>query len=197
LTPSDRDDLSLALDLASSACAAAGLPTPDEDKDLVELGRAMRGCHLAEDVAAAAGEAFRLRQLVTARNLGLAIRLAQVVSQREPLHDPDDIRQFAAMELCKAVARFRPLRSTGKGYLSYVIYKAVSRWARRHRPREVPFSAKVTEYVYGGINHRPKQFGHGLSAGVGRGGGRGGPKIQDLRTAHQRSTYALRGPIGP
>ncbi len=105
--------------------------------------------------------------------MGLAIRLAEVVSQREPLHDAADVRQFALVELCKAVARFRPQRSTGKGYLSYVIYKAVSRWARRHRPLEVSFSAKVYEYVYGGINRPPKEFGHGLSVGVGRGGGAG------------------------
>lgn len=151
MQPTDYDHLSLSLDLARSACAAAGLPTPDEDKDLVALGRSLRGGQLAPEVIPLAREAIRLRQPVTTRNLGLAYRLAQVIARWEPLHDPEDIRQFASVELCRAVARFRPCRSKGRGYLSFVVFRAVSRWARRHRPREVQFSDKVTDYVYGGL----------------------------------------------
>lgn len=148
MKPSDRDDLALALELAAAACAAASLPGPDEDKDLVELGRALRAGALAAVAATAAREALALRQGVVARNLGLAYHLAKVVHANEPLHELEDLRQFAAAELCKAVARFRPQRSTGTGYLSFVVLKATARWARRHRQREVPYSARVTDHLY-------------------------------------------------
>jgi hypothetical protein len=148
LKPSDRDDLSLALHLARATCAAASLSGPDEDQDLVELGRALRAGLLTSEAAAAARDVFALRQGVVARNLGLAYHLAKAVHQRQPLHDLEDLRQFAAAELCKAVARFRCERSTGTGYLSFVVFKATERWARRHRPREVQYSARVTDHLY-------------------------------------------------
>ncbi len=148
MKPSDRADLSLALELARATCAAACVPDPDQDKDLVELGRALRAGLLASEPAAAAREVFALRQGVVARNLGLAYHLAKAVHQREPLHALEDLRQFAAAELCKAVARFRSERSSGTGYLSFVVFKATERWAKRHRPREVQYSARVTDHLY-------------------------------------------------
>jgi hypothetical protein len=148
LKPSDRDDLALALELARAVCAAVGLPGPDQDKDLVELGRALRAGNLASGLATAAHEVFALRQGVVARNLGLAYHLAKAVHAKELLYELEDLRQFAAGELCKAVARFRPDKSTGTGYLSFVVYKATARHARRHRPREVQYSARVIDHLY-------------------------------------------------
>ena len=154
MTPNDHVALEEALTLATAACAAASLPGPDDDKDLVELGQALRAGTLTAEVSSQARKVFHLRQRVVTNNLGLAYHLARAVKKRHQQLDLDDIRQFAAKELCKAVARFRPEKSSGRGgYLSFVIFKATDRWAgrvRRRRQQEVSFSDTVTHFLYSG-----------------------------------------------
>jgi hypothetical protein len=127
----DRQQLTRALGAASAAVSFAALPSVDEDKDLVELGRAMRERRLSGFALPLAREAIRLRQQVVERNLPLAWGLAQAVCRRYAWVRLDDARQVAAEAITRAVARYRPGKAASdSGWLSTWVFRALERWAR-------------------------------------------------------------------
>lgn len=128
----DRQQLARALEAATAAVAFAGLPSVDDDKDLVALGLAVRERRLHGFALPLAREAIRLRQEVVARNLPLAWDMARLACRRYAWVRHDDASQVAAEALTQAVARYRPGRAASdSGWLSTWVFRTLERWARR------------------------------------------------------------------
>lgn len=132
----DRDDLAQALEAAASAARYAGLLSVDEDKDLQQLGRALREHRLPAIAIPLATTALRLRQGVVVRNLALAQSLARRIAIRYSWINRDDANQVAAIALMQAVARYRPGKAgADQGWLSTNVYRALERWAKKEQRR--------------------------------------------------------------
>ena len=150
----DRQQLARALDAATAAAGFAGLPSVDDDKDLVALGRAVRERRLQGFALPLAREAIRLRQGVIERNLPLAWDMARIACQRYAWVRYDDARQVAAEALTQAVARYRPGKAASdSGWLSTWVFRTLERWARRearaageaHDPDEIVARCEKSE----------------------------------------------------
>lgn len=138
VTGLDRSELAQALEAASAAARLAGLPSVDEDKDLVLLGRALRHGAMPAMVSELARKALRLRHRVVERNLPLAYSLARRLAVRCDWLKADDARQVAAMALMQAVARYRPARAASdQGWLSTHVFRVLERWSAKERMRAV------------------------------------------------------------